>query len=94
MYFMTKDDIYFYVQAKKNLEFTFKNKTYLLTYDKDSNGKDYDLYLIFSENELEFWAENKGRVIESYNYLVEAENSMFFKIFIRMYNRINSEVKS
>ncbi len=61
---------------------------------KDSNGKDYDLYLTFSENELEFWAENKGRVIESYNYLVEAENSMFFKIFIRMYNRLSSEEKS
>ena len=44
MYFMTKDDIYFYVQAKKNLEFTFKNKTYLLTYDKDSNGKDIIIF--------------------------------------------------
>lgn len=44
MYFMTKDDIYFYVQAKKNLEFTFKNKTYLLTYDKDSNGKDVIIF--------------------------------------------------
>ena len=61
---------------------------------KDSNGKDYDLFLMCSENSFRFWAENKGRVMESYNSLVQAENSMFFKIFIRMYNRINSEVKS
>lgn len=35
---MTKDDIYFYTQVGKNLEFNFKNKTYSLTYDKDDQG--------------------------------------------------------
>lgn len=35
---MTKDDIYFYTQVGKSLEFNFKNKTYSLTYDKDDQG--------------------------------------------------------
>ena len=37
---MTKDDLYFYIQTKKTLEFTFKGKNYSLLYDKDSEGND------------------------------------------------------
>ncbi|MCR5612141.1 hypothetical protein [Treponema sp.] len=38
---MTKDDLYFYTQAKKEFEFIYKEKTYSLTYGRDDNGKDY-----------------------------------------------------
>ena len=41
---MTKDDIYFYTQAKKELEFTYRGNTYILNYDKDSNGKEYIIF--------------------------------------------------
>lgn len=37
---MTKDDLFFYLQTKRNLEFKFKDKTYSLLCDKDNNGKD------------------------------------------------------
>lgn len=37
---MTKDDLYFYIQTKKPLEFKFNDKTYRLYYDTDSYGKD------------------------------------------------------
>ena len=41
---MTKDDLYFYIQSKKELEFTFKGKTYTLNYDKDLSGKDFIIF--------------------------------------------------
>ena len=41
---MTKDDIYFYTQAKKELEFVFNGTTYLLNYDKSPDGKDIILF--------------------------------------------------
>lgn len=37
---MTKDQLYFYIQTRKNLEFKFKGKTYTLMYDKDSSGNE------------------------------------------------------
>lgn len=37
---MTKDDLYYLVQIKKNLEFTFNGKTYQLFYDTNSKGED------------------------------------------------------
>lgn len=40
IHLMTKDDLFFYLQTKKNLEFTFKDKVYSLLCDKDSDGKD------------------------------------------------------
>ena len=33
---MTKDDIYFYTQAKKELEFQYRGNAYVLNYDKDT----------------------------------------------------------
>jgi len=41
---MTKDDIYFYTQAKKELEFQYRGNTYVLNYDKDENGKEYIIF--------------------------------------------------
>ena len=41
---MTKDDIYFYVQAKKELEFKYRENTYVLNYDKDDKGKEYIIF--------------------------------------------------
>ena len=41
---MTKDDIYFYTQAKKELEFKYNGITYSLNYDKDDNGKEYIIF--------------------------------------------------
>lgn len=37
---MTKDDLYFYIQTKKTLEFSFKGKTYTLIPDIDEKGKE------------------------------------------------------
>lgn len=37
---MTKDDLFFYTEAKQILEFEYDAKIYRLSYDKDSNGKD------------------------------------------------------
>ena len=41
---MTKDDIYFYTQAKKELEFKYHDTTYVLNYDKTSDGKDIIIF--------------------------------------------------
>ena len=41
---MTKDDIYFYTQAKKELEFKYNGTTYSLNYDKDDSGKEYIIF--------------------------------------------------
>lgn len=41
---MTKDDLYFYIETKKTLEFKFQNKTYTLYYDKDSRGNDVIMF--------------------------------------------------
>ena len=41
---MTKDDIYFYTQAKKELEFKYHDTTYILNYDKTSDGKDIIIF--------------------------------------------------
>ena len=41
---MTKDDIYFFTQAKKELEFKYRGNTYVLNYDKDDNGKEYIIF--------------------------------------------------
>ena len=41
---MTKDDIYFFTQAKKELEFKYHDNTYVLNYDKDDNGKEYIIF--------------------------------------------------
>lgn len=38
---MTKDDLFFYIEAKKELEFTFEKKIYLLSYGIDSKGNSY-----------------------------------------------------
>lgn len=37
---MTKDELYFNIQTKKNLEFKFNEKIYTLMYDKDSSGNE------------------------------------------------------
>lgn len=41
---MTKDDLYFSIQAKKTLEFQFQNKAYTLYYDKDSKGNEIIMF--------------------------------------------------
>lgn len=38
---MTKDDLFFYIESKKELEFTYKEKTYTITYGIDTDGNDY-----------------------------------------------------
>lgn len=37
---MTKNDLFFYTESKKELEFSYEGKTYLLSYGKDNSGKD------------------------------------------------------
>lgn len=37
---MKKTDFMFYIQTKKELEFSFKNKSYSLYYDKSPENKD------------------------------------------------------
>lgn len=41
---MTKEDFIFRLQAKKEMEFLYQGKTYTLTYDTDSNGKEYIIF--------------------------------------------------
>lgn len=36
---MTKNDLFFYTESKKELEFVYQQKTYLLSYGKDNNGE-------------------------------------------------------
>ncbi len=43
---MTKDDLIFIINTKKEFEFVYKGKNYNLTYDRDDNGKDY---IVFGE---------------------------------------------
>lgn len=67
---MTKDDIYFYIQTKKELEFTFKGKTYVLNYDKDDSGKEF----------IVFGQIYEGKRYESYGDLMnhaKVENHFF-----------------
>ena len=66
---MTKDDIYFYVQAKKELEFKFNDKTYVLNYDKDDSGKEYIVFgQLYEGKRYESYGElmNKARVENHY----------------------------
>lgn len=65
---MTKDDLYFYIQTKKTLEFKFNNKTYSLFYDKDSAGKEIIVFgQIFEGKPFDSFGElmNKAK-IENY----------------------------
>lgn len=41
---MTKDDLFFYTEAKKEIEFVYKDRTFSITYGTDVNGKDYILF--------------------------------------------------
>ncbi len=66
---MTKDDIYFFVQAKKELEFKFNGKTYVLNYDKDDSGKEYIVFgQLYEGQRYESYGElmNKARVENHY----------------------------
>jgi len=38
---MTKEELVFRVEAKREFEFTYKGKNYNFTYGVDNNGKDY-----------------------------------------------------
>ena len=40
---MTKDDLFYLISVKKNYEFTYNGKSYILTYDK-IDGKDVILF--------------------------------------------------
>ena len=66
---MTKDDIYFYVQAKKELEFKYRGITYCLNYDKDDTGKEYIVFgPIYEGKRYDSYGEfmNKARVENHY----------------------------
>lgn len=43
---MTKDDLIFLINTKKEFEFTYNGKNYNLTYDRDDNGNDL---IVFGE---------------------------------------------
>ena len=67
---MTKDDIYFYTQAKKELEFKYRGNTYILNYDKDADGKEYIIFgPLYQGTRYESYGElmNKAKV-ENYNF--------------------------
>lgn len=36
---MTKDDFFYMIEIRKELEFSYKGKTYQLTYDKNEKGE-------------------------------------------------------
>lgn len=38
---MTKNDLFFYIESKKELEFVYNGKVYSLTYGKNSSGEEY-----------------------------------------------------
>ena len=38
---MTKDELFFFNKTKKEIEFTYNNKTYLLSYGTDADGNNY-----------------------------------------------------
>ena len=38
---MTKDELFFFTESKKEIEFTYNNKTYLLSYGTDADGNNY-----------------------------------------------------
>lgn len=48
---MTKDDLYYYIQVKKDLEFVYNGKTYSLTYGKENDGRDYICFGLLYEGE-------------------------------------------
>ncbi|WP_294429807.1 hypothetical protein [uncultured Treponema sp.] len=41
---MTKDDLIFMINTKREFEFTYNGKNYNLTYDRDDNGNDLILF--------------------------------------------------
>ena len=43
---MTKDELIFMINAKKEFEFSYKGKNYNLTYDRDDKGNDL---IVFGE---------------------------------------------
>lgn len=66
---MTKDDIYFYVQAKKELEFKYRGTTYCLNYDKDDTGKEWIVFgPLYEGKRYDSYGElmNKARVENHY----------------------------
>ena len=67
---MTKEEFIFRLQAKKEMEFLYKGKTYSLTYDFE-NGKDY----------IVFGRTFEGKKYDSYGSLMnEAKiDNHFFK---------------
>ncbi|MBQ9207882.1 MAG: hypothetical protein IJ158_14375 [Treponema sp.] len=43
---MTKDDLIFFINTKKEFEFSYNGKNYNLTYDRDDSGNDL---IVFGE---------------------------------------------
>lgn len=55
---MTIDDLQFYINVKKPLEFIYKGKIYSLNYDKDINGKEYIRFgLLYEEQKYDSYGE-------------------------------------
>lgn len=67
---MTKDQLIFLIQTKKEFEFSFNNKNYNLTYDKDDSGKEW---IVFGER-------YEGKKFDSFGELMnkaKVENHFF-----------------
>ena len=41
---MKKEDFFFKLEARKEMEFEYKGKSYSLTYDKDDSGKEFIVF--------------------------------------------------
>ncbi|MCQ2591622.1 MAG: hypothetical protein MJ188_02460 [Treponema sp.] len=54
---MTKEDLFFYISTKKELEFKYNNKTYNLTYGNDSKGDYISFGLLYEEKRYYSWGE-------------------------------------
>lgn len=67
---MTKDDLYFYTEVKKTLEFQYNNKTYLLSYGTDADGHPC---LEFGE----LYAQEKFSCYQDLYVRAKVENSYF-----------------
>lgn len=70
---MTKEELIFCIETKKEFEFSFNEKNYNLTYDKDDNGKDW---IVFGER-------YEGKKYSSYGEFINkarVENYFFKEI--------------
>ena len=57
-FFMTRQDFFDYTNAHKEFEFSFKEKTYNMTYGKEDDGREYIKFgLLYEEKKYQSASE-------------------------------------